>query len=93
MENSLFRIVLTNGKTVTTKTVTTASLHKIFDKFIRDKGYCLCITSASVEDEKTKIQKYYNSQYYFFNKSYKLNQITKEEFTQVINKLKETSQL
>ena len=89
MENSLFRIVLTNGKTVTTKTVTTDSLHKIFDNFIRDKGYCLCITSASVEDEKTKIQKYYNSQYYFFNKRYKLNQITKEEFTQVINKLKE----
>ncbi len=89
MEKKIFSIVLFDGENTKTNTVTIDSLRKIIDNFIDNDGYCLCITKASSEAEKREIQKYYKSQYYFFNRKYKVDKITKEEFTQVINKLKE----
>lgn len=89
MEKKIFSIVLFDGENTKTNTVTIDSLRKIIDNFIDNDGYCLCITKASGEAEKLEIQKYYKSQYYFFNRKYKADKITKEEFTQVINKLKE----
>ncbi len=89
MEKKIFSIVLFDGENVNKKMVTIDSLRKIMEDFVDTNGHCLCITRASIEAEKREIQKYYNSQYYFFNKRYKSNQITEEEYIQAMNKLKE----
>lgn len=64
-------------------------MHKIFNDFINDKGYTLlCITHTSADYENLLIKKLYRSKYTSFNRKYRLQKITKNEYTEIINELK-----